>query len=529
MQLSAPNIVDPPVCRKPEHDPEVFELHDRTHTSDRDATPASGTPERALAERRLLRKLDFRLLPAVTCIFILNYIDRTAMTTARLKGFQQDLGLSDIQYSIILSILYVTYSPAQIPSNMILNKVTSPSIYIGCCVCIWGLASALTGITTDFRGALLCRLFVGLPEAAFYPGAVYLLSCWYTKKELALRSAILFSGLLISNAFGSLLAAGIFSAMEGVRGIPAWRWSVEWWFCKAHPHFLQGSVTICAGILMMWILPDFPRNTSWMTPAERRLAQTRMAEDAGEADKDTLQDSSLSALRDALREPIVWLFSLMGLTQLAGGGYGPFFPTLVKTLGFNTEDTLLLAAAPYVVAAIMCVVNAWHADADKTGERFFHVSIWLWGLIIGYIVSICSMSLPARYFSMFLLACSGASGGLMLAWVANAVPRPPAKRAAAIGIVNGITNLGSCISAYLWPTVWGPSYRESMGISLGLVAVSAVLALVIRQLLIRRNKELDASTLLPDMNSDRIKDAALLEGISLEEAVERRKVVRYMY
>lgn len=59
-------------------------------------------------------------------------------------------------------------------------------------------------------------------QAAFYPGAIYLLSRWYTRKvryplirviilligfglqELAFRSAILYAGLLVSNAFGSV-------------------------------------------------------------------------------------------------------------------------------------------------------------------------------------------------------------------------------------------------------------------------------------------------------------------------------------
>jgi MFS family permease len=74
-----------------------------------------------------------------------------------------------------------------------------PSWYIGGCVVLWGLTSALTGvrrtvlfgrspcinfvqITQNFAGILACRVFIGLPEAAFYPGAIYLLSRWYTKK-----------------------------------------------------------------------------------------------------------------------------------------------------------------------------------------------------------------------------------------------------------------------------------------------------------------------------------------------------------
>ncbi|KAL0568366.1 hypothetical protein V5O48_013624, partial [Marasmius crinis-equi] len=189
-----------------------------------DPLPEPGTPERIAAERNLVRKLDRRVLPTIILIYIMNYIDRLGITTARLQGLEQDLHLTGIQYSAILSIIYVTYSPMQVPSNMILNYITRPSLYIGTCATAWGFMSAMTGLTHSFGGIIACRIFLGLPEAAFYPGAIYLLSRWYTKKELAFRSAILFGGLMISNAFGALMAAGILSNMEGKRGIRAWRW-----------------------------------------------------------------------------------------------------------------------------------------------------------------------------------------------------------------------------------------------------------------------------------------------------------------
>jgi hypothetical protein len=63
-------------------------------------------------------------------------------------------------------------------------------------------------------------------QAAFFPGAVFLLSCWYTKKELALRTAILFSGSQLGNAFGTLLARGILT-LDGAHGLAGWRWLCE--------------------------------------------------------------------------------------------------------------------------------------------------------------------------------------------------------------------------------------------------------------------------------------------------------------
>ncbi|KAL7277855.1 MFS general substrate transporter [Trametes coccinea BRFM310] len=474
---------------------------------------------RAAAERKLVRMLDWRLLPTIVLIFIMNYIDRTAVSAARLKGLEQDLGLSDIQYSTVLAVLYASYVPAQIPSNMILNRITRPSYYIPICVMLWGLTSAMTGVTKNYAGILAARIFVGVPEAAFYPGAIYLLSRWYTRRELAFRSAILYGGLLISNAFGSLMAAGILAHMEGKMGIRAWRWLF----------YIEGAITVTIGIIAIFALPDFPHNTRWLTPAQRRLAQVRLAEDAGEADEDVSTDSAMKGLIMALKDPKVPIFAVMTCSQLLGLGFVNFFPTIAGTLGFSTTVTLLLAAPPWIVATIVCCISAW--NADRTGERFFHITVPWWGVIIGYIIGVSTFSVGGRYVSMFLMACGYSGFALTAVWVSNAVPRPPAKRAAAIAIVNGFGNLGNLISSYVWKAEWGPDYHQSMFIGIAALAFATVLAVVIRFMLVKQNKRLELEELanLNEAKRERIADAARLEGITFEEALKRKKGFRYLY
>lgn len=74
------------------------------------------------------------------------------------------------------------------------------------------------------RGAFLAtRLLLGLAEAGYIPGAVYTLSTWYTRKELAQRVAIFFFGMFGGNALSPLLASGIL-LLDGRRGIKGWQW-----------------------------------------------------------------------------------------------------------------------------------------------------------------------------------------------------------------------------------------------------------------------------------------------------------------
>ena len=111
----------------------------------------------------------------------------------------------------------------QIPSNMIAGRVSIPGIYI-CCFCgAWGAVSACTAAAQSYAGMVVCRLILGFTEAAFFPGAVYLLSLFYTRKQLALRTGILYSGSQIGNAFGGLFALGCLQ-LDGAHGLEGWRW-----------------------------------------------------------------------------------------------------------------------------------------------------------------------------------------------------------------------------------------------------------------------------------------------------------------
>lgn len=176
------------------------------------------------AEKALVRKIDFRLLPMVVLMYIMNYLDRNNIASARLAGLEDDLKLSDSQYRLSVSILFVGYILMQIPSNLLLDKIGKPAPYLTTAMTIWGIISAATAGVTTYGGLLATRFMLGVVEAAFYPGVIFCLSSWYTKKELAFRTAILYSGSLISGMFSGLIAAGILAEMDHRYGLRAWRW-----------------------------------------------------------------------------------------------------------------------------------------------------------------------------------------------------------------------------------------------------------------------------------------------------------------
>jgi MFS family permease len=250
-------------------------------------------------ERALVRKIDVRIFPVMVFLFILNFIDRNNFSNARLKGLEADLNLTDVQYQTCISILLVGYVTMQIPSNMILNKLSRPSWYLCGSVAIWGVISAATGAVHNATAAIICRFFLGCIEASLFPGTVYFLSRWYTRREMQLRVTLLNAGNLAAQAFGGLIAAGILSGMEGKAGLRAWRWLFV----------LEGTITIvCAG-LAVFVLPDYPASTRWLSESEKSIAMKRLALDGGVAEI-TEDESAFHGLKLALTDPKVWLLGI---------------------------------------------------------------------------------------------------------------------------------------------------------------------------------------------------------------------------
>lgn len=154
----------------------------------------------------------------------------------------------------------------QVPSNLALNYMGRPSLYLGFFTTAWGLVSCLTSQVKNYGGIVACRFILGLVEAPFFAGVLFYLSKWYTKSELNLRMSIFYSGSLISGAFGSLIAAGILSGLNGSLGMSAWQWL----------YIIEGSITMFVGLVIMVILPDFPDTWRFLSPEMKHVGKLRI-------------------------------------------------------------------------------------------------------------------------------------------------------------------------------------------------------------------------------------------------------------
>ncbi|RMJ00598.1 hypothetical protein CDV36_015849 [Fusarium kuroshium] len=442
---------------------------------------------RARVEKRLKLKLDARC-GLFVLIYIMNYLDRNNIAAARLRGLQEDLKLNDDEYATCLSILYVGYILMQVPSNIFINRIQRPSLYLAAIMLIWGLISTLSGNAHNFKGMVTIRFFLGFTEAAFLPGALLILSKWYTRRELTKRNAILFCGNLVSNAFSALVAAGVLSKMDGALGHSSWRW-LFW---------IEGAITMAVAIAAAFILPDLPHNTKGFSREELEVAQLRIIEDVGEADVDAEGQGPFDGLYMALADPKIYIMMITFAAYVVGLSFNAFFVgtprhaipphTSRHILTFDTAHShrhawfRLRSNPAHELAALAVLVYRFPRRCMELrsipGEG-----------LVGFVISMCTLSVAARYVALFLQAASYAGYIVFYSWISSTFPRPPAKRAVAIALINAFAQLGNIAGSYVWG-LKDNAFRGSYGIVTAMFGATVVGALALRIVLARMNKQL---------------------------------------
>ncbi|PIL30330.1 MFS general substrate transporter [Ganoderma sinense ZZ0214-1] len=134
----------------------------------------------AADERKLLRKLDANLLPAVIILYLLSFLDRSNVANARIEGLAVDLHITGNQYLTSLTLYFIGYVLLlfEIPCNIILKR-TTPRFWLPTLTLIWGVVATLTGVTQGLAGFFAARFFLGVTESGLFPGVVFYLSMWY--------------------------------------------------------------------------------------------------------------------------------------------------------------------------------------------------------------------------------------------------------------------------------------------------------------------------------------------------------------
>ncbi|KAK9357753.1 major facilitator superfamily domain-containing protein [Lipomyces starkeyi] len=399
------------------------------------------------AEKKLLRKLDFRVVPCCWLLFVLGYLDRANIGNARTGGLADDFKLSSNQYSVILLVFFISYVLFEIPSNMVLARVR-PSLYLcGLAIC-WGAVAASMGATKNWQQLAGVRFVLGFVESGFAPGIAFYLSSWYRRYELASRFAFYYTAVAVAGGLSGLLAGLITQYLDGARGIAGWRWLF----------IIDGVGSCLVGCILWFFMADYPSNTRWLTPEEQLLAAQRLAYDGiGNTQGAHGRTHELTALRMVVTDWRTWILALLYALVTGAQTIQYFIPTLVNSFGWVRWEGQYHTIPPYACAVVCIVGMSRIADHFKNKSMF--VSLFAGIGTVCFIVVTATTNRIVRYiFTIFAFGCIYGTSPLVLMWVANVLGHPAEKRAVAIGLVNALGNTASIYGVFLWPSKDAPSY-----------------------------------------------------------------------
>ncbi|EJF66980.1 MFS general substrate transporter [Dichomitus squalens LYAD-421 SS1] len=438
------------MSRKDSKDPEAVEVQEINANVYRPEVDTS-----AIDEKKLMRRIDWHVVPWLSVLYLLNFLDRGSIGNAKLYHMTADLHITDKQYLIALTVFFFPYSLFEPPSNVALKKLR-PSIWLSFIMFVWGITMTMHGLITNYAGLVGLRFLLGLAEAGLYPGVVFYMSCWYRRNELGTRVGVFFSSATIAGAFSGLLAAAI-AKMDGVGGKPGWAWIF----------ILEGLFTVLCAIASFFILSDFPDTAKFLTETERVWVIRRLQ-----------ADMKFSAGGESFKMKYVWQALSDWTTWLAMGIYmgfdGPLFafslftPTIINQLGFQATAANLLSVPVYAWACIMTVVVGFWGDRVKS-RAWINLGLFGSGLI-GYIILICSKNPSLSYFAVYLAASSIYPTIRTHAWVASNV-EGSYKRSAVLGMAIGWGNLNGAVTSNVYRAVDKPWYRLGHGIVLAYIAI----------------------------------------------------------
>lgn len=427
-------------------------------------------------QKKLLRKIDLRLVPLFTVLYLLSFLDRGNIGNAKIEGLAEDLNLQGSQYNLSLTIFFIFYATMEIPCNIILRHV-KPKVFIPLSMVLWSVVMTLMGTVRNFHQLLATRALLGIFEASLFPGISYILSMYYKKNEVLVREAIFFSAASMAGAFSGLLAAAI-SQMDGVGGYEGWRWIF----------ILEGLLTFVFSIVAFFFFPLYPEESTFLTPREREFVKYKVKYSsnadgqklAGKTDK--VDVSATLGEDDSNNRKYVWAVfkdwqswcQLMIYYGVCVPLYGVslFTPTIIRSLGYASTKAQLMSVPIYIVAAIFSIIQAF--ISDRVGLRSPFLLFNFTCMAVGYIIciSISPHDRPGAVYGAIYIIALGIYPAfpLVVIWFSNNLSGSY-KRAVGMAFQIGIGNFSGAFSSNFYRTQDSPRYILGHSLELGFISM----------------------------------------------------------
>ncbi|GAA6008033.1 hypothetical protein JCM11491_006584 [Sporobolomyces phaffii] len=429
-------------------------------------------------EKALVRKLDWALIPGLTFLYLLSFLDRSNIGNAKAANMLVDIGLKHKPeaYNTALALFFLGYVLFEIPANIVLKKF-NPKVWLPTLTIAFGTCATLQCLVRNEPGFYAARFFMGVAEAGLFPGIVFVLSMFYKRKERTLRVSIFFGGAALAGAFGGILAWGLATPghING-GGLPGWAWLFA----------IEGMFTVLVGVSAYFWIPGYPREAKFLNERERAILISRLQADGDAGDDEPFSwDGVWQAIKDPLAGSYGVLFHLFAFSLYS---LSLFLPTIIAGLGFASWKAQLMTVPTYAVAFLSILFFCWFSH--RINARGPAIAIAGLVGIIGYVVILATHTPGARYAGVFIAVIGiYSANALLLSWPSENVS-PQTKRATSTGMQIFVGDIGAIAGVLVYrPDLNGHFFRLPHGIAILYTGLGVLLALAMSWRMHVANKE----------------------------------------
>ncbi|KAL7626386.1 hypothetical protein AAE478_003158 [Parahypoxylon ruwenzoriense] len=446
-------------------------------------------------EYRVVQKLDWNLMTLFFVLYMLAFLDRGNIGNAHIAGLDKDLHLDNSRYQWLINMFYITYVVAEF--GVLLWKIFPPHIVGTVVVFGWGLIATVQAGVQNWGGMMALRFLLGVFEACYGPGIIYLLSFFYLRREIGFRCGIFASAAPLASTFAGALAYGITS---GHARLANWRLLF----------LVEGLPTILMATVAFFFIPDSPEKARFLTAEEKDIVRSRAMRQVGTNANARIGGFKLKDLAPVLIDMKAWLCALMYFCgNVSYSSLPVFLPTILQDMGYTAINAQGLSAPPSFAAFLFALITTW--VADKTQQRCLVITLTSSVGGVGYIILATVKTVGVRYFATFL-----ASAGVF-ATIPNVLgltlnnQGSDTRRGMSIVLINLIGQCGPFLGTNVFPARQRPRYVEGMSICAAFMFFCAVLALIQRILLMWENSKLDRKygTVTKDGTGNESRDVAV--------------------
>ncbi|KAH7255060.1 hypothetical protein NW759_012644 [Fusarium solani] len=439
-------------------------------------------------QRRLLFKVDAFILTFASIGYFLKNIDQTNVNNAFLSGMEEDLEMYGNQLVTSTSIWTVGYVIGQIPSNLLLTRISPrwviPSLEVG-----WGIATICTSAVQSYRGLYALRFFVGFFESGFYPGIHYMLGSWYTPREIGKRAMLFWIAGSIGSMFSGFLQAAAYTNLDGVHGRAGWRWLF----------IIDGIITLPLAVAGYFFFPNLPQDgkRTWWTTEDEHILSVKRMQAIGRAGK---QPWTRAKVKKTLRSwhtyhlPLLYILWNNGNPQAAMGYWLKSFnaqPPPMPGKSFSVPEINSLPIPTTAIFILMALAWAWTSDGPLQGKRWPFIYA---GAALTLIFNLLFLSMPlysdidSRMVVYWLSHIGHGAGPLILSWINEICSADTEKRALLVAVANDLAYVVQAIMPnFMWKTTDFPAARKGYTYS-SILQVLLLLETAIIQLLLWRDR-----------------------------------------